>query len=68
MKERKKVQTVTTDLNAGYIHMIPELFPNATIILDRFHLVQLMVRALDRTRIKVMNRLKKGNNTDQKRY
>ncbi|RAN64167.1 transposase, partial [Dolosigranulum pigrum] len=45
-----------------------ELFPNATIILDRFHLVQLMVRALDRTRIKVMNRLKKGNNTDQKRY
>nr|WP_208992952.1 transposase [Dolosigranulum pigrum] len=68
LKERKKVQTVTTDLNAGYIHMIPELFPNATIILDRFHLVQLMVRALDRTRIKVMNRLKKGNNTDQKRY
>ena len=47
LKERKKVQTVTTDLNAGYIHMIPELFPNATIILDRFHLVQLMVRALD---------------------
>ncbi|QTJ38286.1 ISL3 family transposase [Dolosigranulum pigrum] len=68
LKERKKVQTVTTDLNAGYIHMIPELFPNATIILDRFHLVQLMVRALDRTRIKVMNRLKKGSNTDQKRY
>lgn len=37
-KERKQVKTITIDMNAGYVNVIKELFPNADIIIDRFHL------------------------------
>ena len=45
--KRECVQSVVIDLNAQYQSFIYRLFPNANIIIDRFHLVQLAGRALD---------------------
>ena len=42
-------------MNAGYFKRVKELFPNASVVIDRFHLVQLINRALNVTRIKTMN-------------
>ena len=44
--ERECVQSVVIDLNTQYQSFIYRLFPNASIIIDRFHLVQLAGRAL----------------------
>ena len=53
---RLAVQTVTVDLYSSYRSLIQELFPHALIIADHFHVVAQAYRALNQTRIKVMNR------------
>lgn len=58
---RLAVQTVTVDLYTPYRHLIHELFPNALIIADHFHVVAQAYRALNKTRIKVMNQAGKGS-------
>ncbi|MFL2125348.1 ISL3 family transposase [Marinilactibacillus psychrotolerans] len=67
-KQRSQVKTITTDMNASYVSFIPELFPNADIIIDRFHIIQLVNRSMNKTRVKVMNRLRTSNGEDQKKY
>lgn len=57
---RLAVQTVTVDLYTPYRHFIQEMFPRALIIADHFHVVAQAYRALNQTRIKVMNRAGKG--------
>ncbi|HES0440497.1 TPA: ISL3 family transposase, partial [Streptococcus pyogenes] len=57
--ERECVQSVVIDLNAQYQSFIYRLFPNANIIIDRFHLVQLAGRALDNCRISILKQLDK---------
>ena len=57
--ERAQVETVVIDLNAQYQSFIYRLFPNAKIIIDRFHIVQLAGRALDNCRIKLLKTLNK---------
>jgi len=37
-----------------YISLIKESFPNAKIIIDPFHIIQLISRSLNKTRIKIM--------------
>lgn len=64
----KKVKTITIDMNSSYVGVILEMFPQAKIIIDRFHLVQLINRSMNKTRILVMNRLKTSNNEDMKKY
>ena len=54
-------------MNAGYVNLIPTLFPNAKIIIDRFHIVQLINRSLNRTRITIMNRLHTSDGEDMKK-
>ncbi|MCB7150387.1 ISL3 family transposase [Lactiplantibacillus plantarum] len=51
VKERKQVKTVTMDLNSQYQKIIHGLFPKAKIVIDRFHIVQLVGRALDKARL-----------------
>ncbi|MFD1928538.1 ISL3 family transposase, partial [Sporosarcina siberiensis] len=68
LADRKCVKTVTIDMNAGYASVIKELFPNAEIIIDRFHLVQLINRSMNKCRIQVMNQLSKSNGEDLKKY
>ncbi|MGT2749405.1 ISL3 family transposase [Streptococcus orisasini] len=51
---RNKVKVVTVDMSGSYIPLIKTLFPNAKVVLDRFHIVQHMSRTLNQTRIKIM--------------
>ena len=46
-------------MSGSYIPMIPKLFPNAKIVIDRFHIVQHMSRALNHTRIQLMTQFDK---------
>lgn len=52
---RAKVKTVTIDMYSPYISLIRQCFPEAKLIIDRFHIVQHLNRALNRLRIEVMN-------------
>ncbi|MGT2826496.1 ISL3 family transposase [Streptococcus himalayensis] len=51
---RNMVKVVTVDMSGAYIPLIKKLFPNAKIVLDRFHIVQHLSRALNQTRIQLM--------------
>lgn len=58
---RLAVQSVTVDLYTPYRKLIHELFPNAIIIADHFHVVAQAYRALNQVRIQVMNQAGKGS-------
>ena len=34
------IQVITTDMSNAYIRWLPELLPNATIVIDKFHVMQ----------------------------
>lgn len=57
LKERNAVKTITMDMNAAYQLFIHEVFPQAQIIIDRFHIVQLLGRALDQARIATLKQI-----------
>jgi transposase len=59
LKVRRQVKTISLDLNAGYINLVPKLFPKAKVVVDRFHIAQMMNRSLNSTRIQVMKRMPK---------
>ncbi|HCY4499630.1 TPA: ISL3 family transposase [Staphylococcus aureus] len=61
LKARKRVKTVSIDMHEGYMTLIKEMFPNAKIVIDRFHIVQLLNRALNGIRVAVMNELRTKN-------
>jgi len=64
---RSNVKFITIDMYSPYISLIKKMFPNASIVIDKFHLVQLISRSLNKTRIKVMKTNKKDYNK-LKRY
>ena len=68
LKQRSEVKTITIDMNASYMSFIPTLFPNAHIIIDRFHIIQLINRSMNKTRVTIMNQLNNSNGEDQKKY
>ncbi|EGJ40335.1 transposase [Streptococcus sanguinis SK1056] len=47
------------DMFSPYYDIARKLFPNAKIVLDRFHIVQHLSRAMNRLRIQIMNQLNK---------
>ena len=59
LKARQKVQFVTMDMSGAYIPLAKKLFPNAKIVLDRFHIIQHLGRAFLKTRITIMNQFDK---------
>lgn len=64
---RAHVETVVTDLYSPYMILIKEVFPNAKIIIDRFHIILQVNRALNQTRIQVMNGLRKSSEPKDRR-
>jgi len=52
---RRAVKTIVIDMYSPYISLVKKIFPNARIIFDRFHMVQLFSRSLLKTRIRTMN-------------
>jgi transposase len=67
VKARHSVKYIIIDMYAPYVSLIKKMFPNAKIIIDSFHLVQLISRSLNKTRIKAMKSNKKAYNK-MKRY
>jgi len=66
-KARSKVKFITIDMYSPYVSLIKKMFPNAKIIIDKFHLTQLISRSLNKTRIRAMNKDKR-NYRKLKRY
>lgn len=44
------------DMYKPYISLVKEIFPKAKIIMDKFHIVNNLSRALNKARIKLMNK------------
>ncbi|WP_162254828.1 transposase, partial [Liquorilactobacillus capillatus] len=55
LSERSQVQKIVMDLNAQYQYFIHRIFPNAQVVIDRFHIIQLAGRALDQARISLLH-------------
>ena len=56
---RRQVETICIDIYAPYMSLIREMFPNADVVIDRFHIVQLLSRALNKTRVNTMKNYRK---------
>ena len=52
VKERKKVKEVTLDMAGNMGLIVKKSFPNATLVIDRFHVQKLALDALQEIRIK----------------
>ena len=64
---RDKVKFVVMDMYKPYITLVNEVFKNARIIIDLFHIVQLISKSLNKTRIQAMKK-DKINYRKMKRY
>ena len=53
-KQRLKVKYLVMDMNASYQNLIKTVFPNAVIVVDRFHIVQHMNRNFNQLRVVIM--------------
>lgn len=53
MEGYENIEVVTIDMWSGYKHACRELIPNATIVIDKFHVIQYAQRALDTIRKQV---------------
>ncbi len=49
--ERNKVKLISTDFYSGYIYLAKKLFKNASIVIDRFHIVVQAYIALNSARV-----------------
>ena len=58
-KTRSHVKFIIIDMYSPYVSLIKKMFPNAKIIIDKFHLSQLLSRSLNKTRIMTMKKFKK---------
>lgn len=67
-KARQRVNYVVTDMNAPYYATIKACFPNAQLIVDRFHIVQHLNRCFDQLRRRVMKQLHKNQPEEAKKY
>ena len=66
-QSRLNVKHIVIDMYTPYISLIKMMFPNALIVIDKFHLIQLISKSLNKTRIKLMKK-DKVNYNKLKRY
>ena len=52
-----RVKVITMDMFSSYCEIAKKLFLKTKIVLDRFHIVQYISRAMSRIRIQIMNQL-----------
>ena len=55
LEARNNVKYICMDMYTPYISLVNSIFPNAKIVLDKFHIVNLVNRAFNQTRISIMN-------------
>lgn len=63
---RCRVKYLVMDMNAAYDQLVKTVFPHAKIVYDRFHIVKHLNDTMNRVRIHVFNRLRKGDRSAQK--
>ena len=51
LKLRENVKEVSVDMWGGFQKVITEVFPNALIVIDRFHVMKLVNKALNKLRL-----------------
>lgn len=56
---RDNVKTVTMDLNFYYQDIVRACLPKAQIVIDRFHMAQMLTRSLNSFRVSTMKRFDK---------
>ncbi|AQP52862.1 ISL3 family transposase [Vagococcus penaei] len=57
LEEREKVKFLVTDMNAAYFQLTKRVFPNASLIIDRFHVVKHLNTAFNEFRVREMKLL-----------
>lgn len=69
-KVRKRVKYLVMDMNASYGELVRRVFPNAMVVVDRFHIVQHINRNFNQLRIQVMKQFprKSSEYKNLKRY
>ncbi len=60
-KVRSRVKVITMDRFSPYYDIAKKLFLKAKIVLDRFHIVQHLSRAMNRFRIQIMNQFERNS-------
>ena len=61
---RENVKIIVTDMNYTYPKLAGTVFPNAIVIIDKFHIINALNRAFNRTRVRLM----KGLPTSSREY
>ena len=56
---RCRVEIITMDMFSPYYALAKQLFPCAKIVLDHFHIVQHLSRAMNRVRVQIMNQFER---------
>ena len=51
----KNIEVVTTDMANNYLSWMPSMLPNATFVVDKFHVIQDVVRRVTTAKIKLYN-------------
>lgn len=59
MEGYKNIEVVTIDMYSGYRYACQELIPNAIVVVDKFHVVQYAIRALETVRKDIKKSLPK---------
>ena len=67
-KTRAAVQYIVIDMYKPYVTLVKKLFPNAKLIIDRFHIVQHIGRTFLTHRIQQMNQLNRKNYQEEQHY
>ena len=55
LEARNNIKYICMDMYTPYISLVNSIFPNAKIVIDKFHIVNLVNRAFNQTRISIMN-------------
>lgn len=58
LEVREQVEEVSVDMWAGFAKVIAEVFPNAQVVFDRFHVMKLVNQALNKIRIQAQVKIK----------
>ena len=66
-QERLNVKFVVMDMFKPYVEVIKTCFPNAKVIIDKFHVVQHLNRSLNRLRVETMNTYRYSRPTDYRK-
>lgn len=63
--ERSNVQYIIIDMWEPYLDIATTYFPNAIVLIDSFHVMQNIYRALNKTRCRIMNKFEEDTNSTE---